>query len=83
MTNFYGHFAIENIMVKGDEIEKKKKTNQMLLLFAAQPRFSMTLGKRLFEIISGKGENADYQSFLLFQQSFLPYQRKILQFEPH
>ena len=81
MTNFYGHFAIEN-MVKGDESEKKK-TNQMLLLFAAQPRFSMTLGKRLFEIISGKGENADYQYFLLFQQSFLPYQRKIVQFEPH
>ena len=33
-------------------------------------------GKKPFEHIVGKGENADNQHFLLFQQCFLPYQRK-------
>ena len=30
-----------------------------------------------------KGENAGNKHFLLFSQSFLPYQRQILSFEPY
>ena len=43
--------------------------------------FLVPLGKRPFENIVGKGENADNQHFLLFPQFFLPYQRKIAPFE--
>ena len=40
------------------------------------------LRKKTFENIVGKGENADYQHFLLFPQCFLFYQGKILSFWP-
>ena len=36
----------------------------------------MTLGKKPFETIEGKGENAGNQNFLLFPQYFQPYQRQ-------
>ena len=35
-----------------------------------------TLGKKFFENIVGKGENAGNQHFPVFPQCFLPYQRK-------
>ena len=36
----------------------------------------MTLKKKTFENIEGKGENADNQHFLLFPQRFLLYHKK-------
>ena len=41
----------------------------------------MTLVKKLFENIVGKGENAGYQHFLLFPQCFLPNQLHKSSFE--
>ena len=43
----------------------------------------MPRGKKPFENIVGKGENAGNQHFLLFSQCFLTFQRKIAPFEPH
>ena len=43
----------------------------------------MTLRKKLFENIVGKGENAGDQHFLLFPQCFIPFQRQISIFESH
>ena len=40
-------------------------------LFTTQPRLLMTLGKKPFENIVGKGENAGNQHFLLFPRYFL------------
>ena len=37
----------------------------------------MTLKKKAIENFVWKGENAGNQHFLLFPQSFLPYQREI------
>ena len=37
----------------------------------------MTLRKRPFENIEGKGENAGNQHFLLYPQCFLPFQKQI------
>ena len=38
----------------------------------------MTQGKKIFENIVGKGENADKQHFLLFLQYFLPFQNELI-----
>ena len=38
----------------------------------------MTLSKKPFENIEGKGENAGYQHFLLFPRCFQPFQRQII-----
>ena len=38
----------------------------------------MTLSKKPFENIEGKGENAGDQHFLLFPQCFQPFQRQII-----
>ena len=43
------------------------------LFFTTQFRLSMTLCKKPFENIVGKGENADSQHFLLFPQCFPPF----------
>ena len=40
-----------------------------------------TLVKQSFESIAGKGENAGYQHFLLFQQCFLLHQGQIALFK--
>ena len=45
--------------------------------------FLWPLRKKPFENTVRKGENAGNQHFLLFSQCFLPYWRKISQFEPH
>ena len=41
----------------------------------------MTLKKRSFENIAGKGENAGKQHFLLFPKYFFPFQRQISVFK--
>ena len=41
----------------------------------------MTLRKKTFENIVGKGEKAGNQHFLLFLKCFLPYKRKSLPYE--
>ena len=46
-------------------------------LFTTQSRLLMTLGKKPFENIAGKGENAGNQHFLHFPHSFLPFQKQI------
>ena len=43
----------------------------------------MTLNKKSFEIIVGKGENAGKQHFLLFPPRFLPFQKQISILESH
>ena len=46
-------------------------------LFNSQSRLLMTLRKKHFENIVGKGENAGNQHFLLFLQFFLPISKKV------
>ena len=43
----------------------------------------MTLKKKSFENIVGKGENAGNQHFLLFPQCFLPIPKRISIFKLH
>ena len=43
----------------------------------------MTLRKRPFDNIVGKGENAGHQHFLLYPQCFLPIAKHILIFRSH
>ena len=43
----------------------------------------MTLRKKPFENIVGKGENAGNQHFLLFPQCFLPLKKQISIFDTH
>ena len=43
----------------------------------------MTLGKKPFENIVGKGENAGNQHFLLFPQCFVPFKNQISSFWSH
>ena len=38
---------------------------------------------KTIEEIMGKGENAGYQYFLIFQRCFLPFHNQIPIFEPH
>ena len=52
-------------------------------LFTAQSRLLTTFYKETFENIVEKGENAGNQHFLLFQQCFLPVQKRISIFQPH
>ena len=40
----------------------------------------MTLGKKPFENIVGKGENAGNQHFLLFPQCFIPFPKQVSSF---
>ena len=47
------------------------------LLFTTQSSLLTTLGKKPFEIIVGKGENAGNQHFLLFPQCFPPFPNQI------
>ena len=49
--------------------------NHHLTLHHTIPTF-MTLSKKPFENIVGRGENAGNQHFLLFQQCFQPYQKQ-------
>ena len=51
--------------------------------FTTQSRCLMTLGKRAFENIVGKGENAGNQHFLIFPQFFLPFPKQISSFESY
>ena len=59
------------VVGKGDSI----KVSAFTKLFTTQSQILMTLRKRPFENIVGKGENAAKQHFILFPQCFLPYQR--------
>ena len=43
----------------------------------------MTLKKKAFEIIVGKGDNAGNHHFLLFPQCFLSFTKQILIFQLH
>ena len=43
----------------------------------------MTLSKKPFENIVGKGENAGIQHFLLFPQCFRPFPKHISTFQSH
>ena len=45
--------------------------------FTTQSRLLMTLEKKAFENVSGKGETAGNQYFLLFLQCFLPIPERI------
>ena len=49
-------------------------------LFTTQSQLFMTLRKKAFESIVGKGENAGNQHFLLFPQCFLPASKRIFIF---
>ena len=51
--------------------------------FTTQSRLLMTLGKKPFENIVGKGENAGNQHFPLFPQCFLPFPKQISIFQPN
>ena len=55
----------------------------MSKLFTKQWWLFMTLYKKPFENIVGKGQNASYKHYLLFLQSFLPFLWKISTFEFH
>ena len=50
---------------------------EVLKLFTAESRLLMTLKKKPFDNIVGKGENAGKQRFLLFPLCFLPFQKQI------
>ena len=52
----------------------------MIYLFTTRSRHLMTLKKKSFENILGKGENAGNQHFLLFMQCFLPIPKRIFRF---
>ena len=52
--------------------------NNITSLITTQSRLFMTLRKKPFENIVGKGENAVYQHFLHFPQCFLPFPEQIL-----
>ena len=43
----------------------------------------MTLKKKAFENIFGKGENAGNQHFLLFQKCFVPFQEQVSILDSH
>ena len=51
--------------------------------FPKQSRLITTLQKKTLENIVGKGENAGYQLFLLFPQSFPPFTERIQCFCQH
>ena len=51
------------------------------LSFITQWQLLLTLGKKLFENILRKGENAGNQQFLLFPQFFLLYEKQIQFYE--
>ena len=48
-----------------------------------QPKILMTLRRKTFENIVGKGENAGHQHFLLFPQCLLPFPNQISTFLLH
>ena len=53
-----------------------------LTLYHTIPTFNTSEGKKTFENIVGKGENAGNQHFLLFfPQCFLPFPREFSSFE--
>ena len=52
-------------------------------LFTTKSQPLTTLGKKPFENIVGKGENAGNQHFLIFPQCFLPFQIWISIFKSH
>ena len=58
-------------------------TRNFLELFTTQSRLLMTLRKRPFKNIVGKGEIAGNQHFLLFPQCFLPIPKQISIFQSH
>ena len=55
----------------------------MFVLSTTQLRLLMTLHKKPFENIEGKGENAGNQHFLLFPQCLLPFPKQISLFKSH
>ena len=83
-----GYFHVEkdvNIAILRQFLLKKKKTKPKMkkhYLFTTQSRLLTTLGKKPFENIVGKGENAGNQHFLLLPQCFQLYQRQKSLFNP-
>ena len=73
----------ENIVGKGENAGKSRILNGRRKgeLFTKQSQVFTTGRKRPFENIMGKGENAGNHHFLLFPQSFLPFQQKIAPLE--
>ena len=76
-------FYHRNITELMNQTEPRSKLSILTPFFTAQSRLLTTLGKKPFENIVGKGENAGNQHFLLFQQRFLLHQRKIAPFQHH
>ena len=62
-----------------------RKSQPLLQVFTTQsgPLTTLSLRKRPFENIAGKGENAGHQHFLLFPQCFLLFQKSSSIFESH
>ena len=52
-------------------------------LFTTQSKLLLTLRKKPYENIVGKGENAGNQHFLFFPQCFLPIPKRISVFKLH
>ena len=57
-------------------LDNTKIYKHYLTLYHTIPTFKK-LGKKPFENIVGKGENAGHQHFLLFSQCFLPFPKQI------
>ena len=53
------------------------------MLLTTQYQLLTALGKKPFENIVGKGENAGNQHFILFPQYFLPFPNQISNFHSH
>ena len=70
---------MSQIVVKGRKLEnvwKMVKLPATMKLFTSQAQALMTLGKKPFENILEKGENAANQNLSPFSKGFLPYQRE-------
>ena len=76
-----GHHNITEITVSDLLSIETYKDDELLL--SKIIRILTTLRIKLFENIVGKVENAGDQYFLLFQQSFLPFQRQLKTFYKH
>ena len=75
---------VENTVGKGEiachkRLVQQTRKNQGLFGkgLTTQSQILMTLKRKPFENIEGKGENAGNQHFLLFPQCFLPIPRRI------
>ena len=70
------------ILLSGEELILEYERNgfckwhMFINTFTTQSQLLTTLKNKPFRNIVGKGENAGYQHFLLFQQCFLPFPKQ-------